>query len=95
MKQHKFTYEKVEKVQRAEVEKLLGTQNKREAAREATQEDFASGEHARIAFKTREDRKYLCLINLYSSLVVKVAHSIIFDRVLKLGNKKLHMMLHK
>jgi RNA recognition motif-containing protein len=24
-----------------------------------------------------------------------VAHSIIFDRILKLGNKKLHMMLHK
>jgi hypothetical protein len=27
--------------------------------------------------------------------VVKVAHCIIFDKLLKLGNKKLHMMLHK
>ena len=27
--------------------------------------------------------------------MVLVAHSIIFDRLLKPGNKKLHMMLHK
>ena len=57
LKQQKFNFEKVEKIERAEAEKVLGTQNKREAAREAAQEDFSSGEHARISFKTREDCK--------------------------------------
>lgn len=53
LKQQSFAFEKVEKIERAEAEKILGTQNKREAAREASKEDFSSGEHARITFKTR------------------------------------------
>ena len=61
LKTQKFTFDKVEKIERAEAEKILGTQNKREAAREAAQEDFNSGEHARISFKTREDCKYSIL----------------------------------
>ena len=57
IKQLGFTFEKVETIDRLEAEKVLGTQNKREAAREAIKEDFNAGQHARISFKTREDRK--------------------------------------
>ena len=52
-----FAFDKVETIDKQEAEKVLGTQNKREAAREATKEDFSSGQHARISFQTREDRK--------------------------------------
>jgi hypothetical protein len=52
-----FTFDKVEAIDRLEAEKVLGTQNKREAAREASKEDFNAGQHARISFKSREDRK--------------------------------------
>jgi hypothetical protein len=57
MKSQNFTYEKVEKIEKAEAERVLGTQNKREAAREATKEDFSAGEHARIWFTTRDQGK--------------------------------------
>jgi RNA recognition motif-containing protein len=35
----------------------------------------------------------ICILIFH--IVIKVAHCIIFDKVMKLGNKKLHMMLHK
>jgi hypothetical protein len=57
LKQLGFTFDKVETIDRLEAEKVLGAQNKREAAREASKEDFNAGQHARISFKTREDRK--------------------------------------
>ena len=57
LKTLEFTFDKVETIEKQEAEKVLGTQNKREAAREASKEDFSSGQHARISFKTREDRK--------------------------------------
>ena len=57
MKSQNFKFAKVEKIERAEAEKVLGTQNKREAARDATKEDFSVGEHARIQFNSREEGK--------------------------------------
>jgi hypothetical protein len=57
-----FTFDKVETIDRLEAEKILGAQNKREAAREASKEDFNAGQHARISFKTREDRKLYQLL---------------------------------
>ena len=57
-------------------------------------------DHARIYFKNKTDCKYkwawINVIDLFLyDLVIKVAQSIIFEKTLKIGQKKLHMILQK
>ena len=98
LNQNKFKFEKVEKLDQDQASQIIGTSNRRLTQKQAEEAKNAQDiDHAIIHFKDKSDCKfsdpYFDLIFL--KLVIKVAQSIIFEKTLKIAQKKLHMILKK
>jgi len=92
LNENTLKFKSVEKLDQKSVEAILGS------SVNAKDESSENEEFAIIYFENRDDCKYFAFVYFnqfcVKSIAIKVAHKIQFDRSLKIGGKKLHMLLH-